>query len=360
VTTGYNMVWDPYDDKHVFMANTDIGLMESRDGGASWSSATDNNGVPDAWQNTTYWITFDPAVKGKAWAVMSGNHDLPRPKMWRKNGIANYKGGVLMTEDGGRSWRPISADIGEAAVTHILMDPSSSPASQTLYVCAFGKGVYKSVDGGKSWQRKNKGIAGMEPFAWRITRNGQDGTLYLIVSRRCEDSSTGPDKGGALYRSADGAESWTRVPLPAGTNGPTCLLTDPEQAGRLLLSAWGSPASGRFTPDTGGGIWLSVDGGKTWEHVLSADQHIHDLSFDPRIKRWYACGFEGAAWLSDDRGLTWSRIKGYDFKWGKRVEPDPADPRMIYIITYGGGVWHGPAEAADRDSDETVNGLKRN
>ena len=41
--------------------------------------------------------------------------------------------------------------------------------SRTLYACAFGRGVYKSVDGGKTWTQKNNGIAGNEPFAWRIT-----------------------------------------------------------------------------------------------------------------------------------------------------------------------------------------------
>ena len=65
VTTGYTMVFDPFDMNHVFMATTDIGLMESRDGGESWKSATRNNGVPRHWINSTYWLTFDPDVKGK-------------------------------------------------------------------------------------------------------------------------------------------------------------------------------------------------------------------------------------------------------------------------------------------------------
>jgi hypothetical protein len=37
------------------------------------------------------------------------------------------------------------------------------------------------------------------------------------------------------------------------------------------------------------------------------------------------------------------RIKGFNFKWGQRVIPDPRDPRMLYITTFGGSVWHGPA-----------------
>ncbi len=107
--------------------------MESTDGARSWKSATLNNGIPREWINSTYWLAFDPEVKGKAWAVMSTNHDLPRPKMWRKTGVANYKGGILATEDAGKTWTPISTAIGQAAFTHILIDPSSKK-SHALYM----------------------------------------------------------------------------------------------------------------------------------------------------------------------------------------------------------------------------------
>ncbi|WP_171037943.1 VPS10 domain-containing protein [Dyadobacter luticola] len=347
VTTSYAIVFDPFDKNHVFIANTDIGLMESRDGGEGWLSATQHNGVPDAWANSTYWLEFDPKVKGRIWAVMSGTHDLPRPKMWRKSGVKDYKGGVLLSEDAGKSWKPVSQDIGDGAMTHILIDPASDPGSRTLYVCVFGKGVYKSSDGGKSWQQKNKGIEGAEPFAWRILKREKDNHLFLIVNRRSEDGSLGAGDG-ALYRSTDGAESWTKVTLPAGTNAPTSLAVDPENAGKLILSAWGRRASGNFSPDTGGGIFISDNDGKSWKQVMENDQHIHDITYDPRVKTFYACGFNGAAYRSEDSGNSWSRLEGYDFKWGKRVEPDPQDPAKVYIVTFGGGIWHGPAKSEEK------------
>jgi len=81
VNTGYSVVFDPFDMSHVFLANTDVGLMESKDGGESWMPASrKDNGIPRRWSNSTYWLTFDPEVKGKAWAGMSGTHDLPRPR----------------------------------------------------------------------------------------------------------------------------------------------------------------------------------------------------------------------------------------------------------------------------------------
>jgi photosystem II stability/assembly factor-like uncharacterized protein len=350
VTTGYNVIFDPFDINHVFLALTDIGLMESNDGGESWTSATLNNGVPRDWVNTTYWLTFDPEVKGRAWAAMSDIHDLPRPKMWRRIRIPDYSGGVLFTENAGKTWKAISNDIGEAAITHILIDPSSQRDSRTLYACAFGKGVYKSSDGGKTWSLKNNGIKGREPFAWRIIRNDKNGELFLIVCRRSDNGSIGNEFDGAVYRSADEAESWTEMKLPAGTNGPMCMYIDPDNPEKLLLSAWGRLSSGKLSPDTGGGIFLSEDNGNTWKQTLEKDQHIHDITYDSRNKTYYACGFNGSAYRSEDGGQSWIRIKGYNFKWGKRVEPDPRDPEKIFVITFGGGVWYGPARG-----DETAN-----
>jgi len=358
VTTGYTVVFDPFDKQHVFLANTDIGLLESKDGTKSWNSATKDRGIPDNWVNTCYWLAFDPEVKGKAWSVMSGVHDLPRPKMFRKNGVSGYSGGILLTENSGETWQTVSTGIGEAAFTFVLMDPASTKTSRTLYACAFGKGVYKSVDGGKNWIQKNKGLEGKEPFAWQITRRENDGVLFLIISRRSEDGSIGNDRDGALYRSDDGAENWVKVPLPAGTNGPTSLVIEKSFSNQLVLSAWGRKSPGKFNPDTGGGIFVSADDGKSWRAVLTKDQHISDITFDKRNNHYYACGFEGSAYFSTDGANNWNRIGGYNFKWGKRVDFDPLDPGKIFIITYGGGVWHGPSKGDALAREDVIQSIK--
>ncbi|HTE31926.1 MAG TPA: hypothetical protein VK666_16205 [Chryseolinea sp.] len=342
VTCSYGVVFDPFDKNHVFITNTDVGLMESHDRTESWSSATKENGIPKGWLNSTYWLAFDPEVKGKAWAAMSGIHDLPRPKMWRRNKVSDFNGGIVETLDGVKTWKPVSAQIGEGAMTHILIDPSSDKSSRTLYACAFGKGVYKSTDGGKTWQQKNDGITGKEPFAWRVIRRESDGVLFLIVNRRSDDGSIGNEFDGALYRSQDGAETWEKIPLPPSTNAPMGLALDPEHPGRLIMSAWGRVTPGHFSPDIGGGIFVSDDDGKSWVSVLTQDQHIHDITYDPRIKTFYACGFTGSAYRSLD-AKSWERIPGYNFKWGRRVEMDPEDSGKVFILTFGGGVWYGPA-----------------
>ncbi len=343
VTTGYMVAVDPFDSLIMFMANTDVGLMKSLDGGFSWITTFNDKGMPPRWDHNFYCLIFDEEIKGKMWAAVSGIHDIPRPKMWRNIDMARYTGGVVVSEDGGRSWKPVSQDIGETAATFILLDPDSKANSRILYVCGFGKGVYKSVDDGATWQQKNKGIEGSNPATFRLTHRS-DGELFLVVSRKSEDGSIGNDMDGALYRSSNGADSWEKMDLPEGVNGPSSLLVDPNNPRRLFLSAWGRYGETMFSPDRGGGIFLSEDDGISWRAVLTFDQHIYDLTVDKRNNVFYATGFNSSAYRSEDNGLTWKRIKGYNFKWGKTVIPDPASPEKVYIITFGGGVWHGPAK----------------
>ena len=107
--------------------------------------------------------------------------------------------------------------------------------------------------------------------------------------------------------------------------------------------------------DTGGGIFLSTDAGTTWKNVLDKDQHIFDVTLDARTPEvLYATGFESSVWKSVNRGEGWIRLKGYNFKWGQRVFTDPVNPKMIYVCTFGGGIWHGPAEGDPEAMEDIV------
>ncbi len=338
VTTCYGVHFDPFRPGNMFISYTDFGLFKSADGGETWKSSI--AGIPKRWQNTTYWIEFDPKAAGLVWGAFARTHDLPRPKMWRRQDPDNYQGGVATSTDAGEHWTLTNTGMPETAVTHILMDPASPVGSRTLYACGFGRGVYKSGDNGKTWALKIAGIEKRQPFAWRITRAG-DGALYLVVARRSEAGYTGDAGDGAIYKSTDGAEHWIKMKLPEEVNGPNGLTLDPKDNRRMYLSAWGAQM-----PDgaQGGGVYLSTDAGRTWRNIFDASRHVYDVTVDPRDPNViYNSGFESGAYRSTDRGATWKRIGGFNFKWGHRVIPDPADRSKIYVTTFGGSVWHGPA-----------------
>lgn len=355
VTTCYGVHFDPFDPRRMFISYTDIGLFRSVDGGESWMSST-VNGVPRAWQNTTYWVEFDPAVQGKMWAAMSGTHDLPRLRMFLKPGsTASMRGGVMLSSDGGNTWKSAGRGLPEMAVTHILLDPRSPAQSRVLYATGFGRGVFKSSDGGQSWTAKNRGIPGGEPLTWRMAMDSR-GVLYVVTVRRSQDGNFGNAMDGCLYRSRDGAESWERVALPEGLNGPVGITVDPRDPGRLYVAAWGRYklyAAGVFPQQ--GGVFLSEDEGLHWSNVLDRSRRIYDVTVDPKHPEVvYATGFEASAWRSADRGRTWRRIRGYNFKFGHRVIPDPADSSQVYITTFGSSVWHGPAEGDPHAVEDVV------
>ncbi|QNI36136.1 WD40/YVTN/BNR-like repeat-containing protein [Edaphobacter albus] len=356
VTTSYGYLVDPFDSKRRFIPMTDIGLFRSEDAGRSWVRSVE--GIPPSWRNTTYAVAFDPQIRGKMWAAMSGTHDLPRPKMWRHTLTSAYVGGICVSTDGGRTWRVSNQGMPPAAATHVLLDPTSTAGHRTLWAATMGHGIYRSNDDGKTWEAVNNGIVQENALAWRLAR-ATDGTLYALIARRSEDGSIGNAGDGALYRSTDRGDHWSRVALPQGANAPNGIAIDPENPKRLYLALWA-----RATPDglrkaeyskqrqgkmprilngRGGGIAVSSDGGQTWRWVLERDRHIYDVTIDPRDpKILYATGFESSAWISHDRGEHWSRIPGFRFKWGHRVQADPENPGMVFISTFGGGVWHVP------------------
>ena len=131
---------------------------------------------------------------------MSGTHDLPRPKMWRRGSPSTYEGGVCRSDDGGRTWKVTTEGMTPTAATHILLDRRSPSTARVLYVAGFGRGVFKSSDGGMTWALKNNGLPAKEPFAWRLSQDRQ-GVLYLVIARRSDDGSLGTDGDGGLYRS---------------------------------------------------------------------------------------------------------------------------------------------------------------
>jgi photosystem II stability/assembly factor-like uncharacterized protein len=357
VTTAYGVHFDPFDSNHLAISYTDIGYHHSFNRGESWTRSME--GIPALWQNTCYWIVFDPEIKDKVWSAWSNLHDFPRGKMTRNpTWKEKARGGICVSVDGGKTWKLSNEGMtDDAATTSIVLDPSSSPGNRILYATVYNKGVFKSTDDGKTWKLKNKGI-GHNTSAFEITLT-PNGTLFLVVSPTPvhRDGKQGKEFYlGAVYRSTDGAESWTNVKV--GDNPvifPNGIDYDPETPDRIYLACWSNitlgdlvggavarSAGGDGTLESEGGVFMSEDNGKTWTSIFDKSQYVYDVTVDPYHKgRLYCNTFNKAAYRSDDYGKNWKKLKDYDFHWGQRVIVDQNNPEKVFLTTFGSSVWHG-------------------
>ncbi len=336
VTTCYGVHFNPFNKEHFFICYTDMGLFHTFNGGESWFHSL--AGIPRPWQNTCYDLTFDPEVKGRVWSVWANAHDLPRTKMFGDRGFDHYQGGVALSENDGLNWQKSNNGLPENSVcTNILLDASTPIHSRTLYVSVFDKGIYKSVDGGNSWNESNSGL-GDNLFAWQVQQNS-NGRLFLLCARgkRKEEAVD-----GVIYYSDNQAELWQQLELPEGVNGPHDLQIDPENSEIMYVSCWPRKDEGR---DLFGGVIKTEDGGMSWRQVFDERVRVNSAGIDKqRPETIFINTFQNAAYRSDDSGNSWNRLEGYRFKWGQKAIPDVNHPGMLFLTTYGGSVYYGPAE----------------
>ena len=336
VTTCYGVHFDPFNEEHFFICYTDMGLFHTFNGGKSWYHAL--TGVPKAWQNTCYDLTFDPDVKGKVWSVWANAHDLPRTKMFGGSGFERFKGGVALSENDGLNWQRSNTGLPANSVcTNILLDTSTPTIARTLYVGVFDKGIYKSVDGGKNWNETNTGL-GDNLFVWQILQNS-NGRLMVLCAR---GKSMGEPVDGGLYYSDDNAETWHQLDLPEGVNGPHDLQINPDHPEIMYMSCWPRKEENK---DIFGGVFKTEDGGINWRQVFDERVRVNSAGIDPhQPETIYINTFQNAAYRSDNSGNSWYRLEGYRFKWGQKAIPDINHPGMLFLTTYGGSVFYGPAK----------------
>lgn len=347
VTTCYGVHFDPFNKNHFFICYTDIGLFHTFDGGNSWFPSLRD--IPREWQNTCYQVTFDPAIKNRVWSVWANAHDLPRTKMFGRSGFSDFSGGVAVSDDGGKTWKKSNEGIPENSIcTNILIDNSSTSKSRILYVSVFDRGVYKSTDNGITWRPASNGT-GPNLFAWQLRQNSK-GRLFVLCPR---GETKGKTVDGAIYYSDDKAVTWKQLVLPEGINGPHDLLIDPLQSEIMYVSCWPRNAGGE---DRYGGVIKTTDGGKSWIRIFDERIRVNSagLVFD-HPEKVYINTFQNAAYRTEDSGKSWKRIEGYRFKWGQRAIPDINNPGMLFLTTYGGSVYYGPAAGDPNSKDDIVN-----
>ena len=180
-------------------------------------------------------------------------------------------GGVWKTEDAGCSWDNVSDGYFATSSVGALAVAPSNP--QVIYAgmgestirldVSHGNGVYRSRDGGASWQ--HLGLAGTRHISEIRVHPDDPGIIYVAAL----GSPFGPSEERGVYRSRDGGRHWDKVLFVSDTAGAADLSMDPRNPHILYATLWQAHRNfwelSSGGPDSG--IWRSTDGGDTWEEI---------------------------------------------------------------------------------------------
>jgi photosystem II stability/assembly factor-like uncharacterized protein len=268
--------------------------------------------------------------------------------------IAANNGGVWKSTDAGRVWKPIFDDqatgsIGALAVA--LSDP------RIIYVgsgeglqrpdLSVGDGIYKSTDGGQSWQ--HLGLSEGLHDAQQISAIIVDPHDSKRVFAAALGHPYGPNAERGVFRSIDGGATWQNVLYKDENTGAVDLAFDPSNAQTVYAVLWAARQApweiGESFKGPGSGLFKSTDGGSTWQPLTgglpTVAQGLGRIGIaiapsDPR--RMYALvdAKEGGVYRSDDAGANWQRVNHEERVWGRGsdfacVRVDPKDKDVIYI-----------------------------
>ena len=253
-------------------------------------------------------------------------------------------GGVWETRDAGRTWAPIFDAAPVGSVGALAVAPSNP---RTIYVgtgeadmrsdIAQGMGMFKSVDGGKSWAAA--GLSDTQQIG-KVLVDPRDADVVLVAAL---GHPYGPNAQRGVFRSADGGRTWARTLFRDADTGAIDLVSKPGDPDTVYAALWQTrrPPWNVYPPSngSGSGLYRSHDGGRTWTPVggrgLPASPGRIGLAVSPAAPgRLYALvdAAEGGLYRSDDHGATWTKTSGDRRIWqrgwyfgGVTVDPKNAD-----------------------------------
>jgi photosystem II stability/assembly factor-like uncharacterized protein len=329
-------------------------------------------------------------------AIVQQNHDtvyVGTGESWVRNSVS-IGTGMYKTTDGGDSWEEIGLDSTER-ISRIVIHPDKP---DTVYVAAMGtlwssntqRGVFRTRDGGQTWERvlyvdENTGCSD-------ITINPENpDILYagMWEHRRSPHFFNSGGESSGLYRSEDGGDSWERLEtgLPESNMGRIAVAISPVVTDMVYAVI--------EADNDEGGLYRSDDDGKSWERVnkteavLERPFYFHQIYPDPiDTSRVYKPGFnlnvskdkgktmtlayvgggnvhvdhhalwiskkdnnllylgtDGGVYKSIDQGKTWKMFRNLPVSQFYRVSADMQDPYHVYGGLQDNGSWSGPSRS---------------
>ncbi|MDX1449969.1 MAG: glycosyl hydrolase, partial [Acidimicrobiia bacterium] len=226
-------------------------------------------------------------------------------------------GGVWKTTNAGTTWTPIFDAQASYSIGSLAIDPNDP---DTIWVgtgenvggrhVGYGDGIYKSTDGGRTWQ--NMGLERSEHLSTIVVHPENSNVVWVAAQGPLW--SSGDERG--LYVTADGGETWNKALGSDEWTGATDVVIDPRDPDRIYAALWDRhrTVAALMGGGPGSGIWKSDDGGESWKQLRTGlpDGPLGKigLAISPQQPDIVYATIEtirrdGGVWMSEDRGESW-------------------------------------------------------
>ena len=306
---------DPQDSTTLYLASG-AGLFQSGDSGATWSLV---NPRPTCCIST---LAIDPQTPSTIYAL-------------------TRDGGVLKSIDRGSNWIPANLGLpvdagGRYRITSLVIDPENASALYTGNALP-GGGVFKTTDGGESWDLVNSGLPAGGIVALAI--NPQDPAMIYAIAQ-----GNFGEKTGGVYKSTDGGTSWTAVNAGLDSNAyyVSILAIDPSNPDMVYVSGYDT---GLYQSTNGGANWSPAGYGMTAPGYGRTADTVIALPFDPRDSNIVYAGTSAGTFKSRDRGASWSAVRSRQTSDASgplvvsALAVDPQNPDTVYAIEANSAVF---------------------
>lgn len=360
-----------------YVASAGGGVWKTNDGGISFNPIFDDH------CQSIGSIEVDPSDPDNTIYVGTG-------EIWTRNSVS-IGDGLYKSTDGGSNWTKIGFEKSER-IANIIVNPNDPNEIYVgvlgaLWSDSQERGVYKSNDGGKTWSQilyvdQTTGCAdlAMDPK--------DPNTLYASMweFRRTAWSFNSGGEKSALYKSTDGGKTWNKIHkgFPKGKLGRLAIAVAPSNPQVLytVIEAEADEKKGLYRSDDAGASWtqlnndfgitvrpfyfsritvdprdenvvvkgglsgsISRDGGKTFKNLGNMHSDIHDVIFDIEDSDRMYSGTDGGVYRSYNGGTTFELVKNLPLSQYYHISIDDAEPYNIYGGLQDNGSWRGPSSA---------------